>query len=164
MRSEMIPCPRRQVSVRPCMPTCVLVRPPLVARHRGTWLSQANTVSLLRLFTIASRVGGATPSFSSTEAPAYSSTLSGLLNSLNSDASDAWDASGMDEADGVPDDGNASMAGDDCQRPQSLFPDSKARAAPVEKQKAGSHRTSVVKSQVCVCVCVCVICIYVIRM
>jgi hypothetical protein len=108
-------------------------------------------------------VGGATPSFSSTVAPTYSSALSGLLNSLNSDASDAWDASGMDEADGVPDDGNASMAGDDCQRPQSLFPDSKARAAPVEKQKTGSHRTSVVKSQVCVCVCVCV-CVSVICM
>jgi hypothetical protein len=90
----------------------------------------------------------------------YSSALSGLLNSLNSDASDAWDASGMDEADGAPDDGNASMAGDDCQRPQSLFPDSQARAAPVEKQKAGSHRASVVKSQVCVvCVCVCGVCI-----
>jgi hypothetical protein len=45
MRSEMIPCLRRQVSVRPCLPTCVLARPPGAARHRGAWLCQANTES-----------------------------------------------------------------------------------------------------------------------
>ena len=97
---------------------------------------QADTASSPTSLSAAPRGASETPHsfFPSADGTAASSALSGLLTS---DASDACDASGMDEADGAPDNGSASMAGEYRQRPQSLFSESRPRTA--GEQTAESH-------------------------